>query len=622
MKNRADKIFIIILAMAAVLVLVRCPFSFQQSDEGFYISTVHRLFQGDKLVTDEWHPTQFYSPILLPFYALYRLFVPTGAGVILYFRILMAALSVFMGFFSYRCIKLICISDNGGTAGVADAPGFGASFFAFAAALILMLYSKSNILGPSYNNLCVHFTVLSVLVDRVGDEKSRGKRAALSGFFIALAVLCMPYMAAGIIVYCAVRLTGLVSGRNGDRSILYYISAIALTAVMYLVSFFRLTHIGEIVTNFEYIFKDPEHRNGFFKCFKKTVQSFVSFNSIYVLVFIAAVTVLLLVMSMRREAFRERLFGSGSWALLFIPALCHTLYKGMRRPGYPAIALMVWALPLIAVFFCRGSGGRKRPEKPAGIPQDGEDLPQGPADCRNGDMDRRVAGSCLLFGLFVALSYAGGSDTRLAGTTSGFTLMAFALFICLAQLLNRRERMKAGKTTAVLMYAAVSMILAVMLFQRMMIVVRDADLWKLTSRIDSGVAKGLFTTPEHREQYDRVLALIDELNEKKKDGMIFFTKVLPWAYVCSDLRCGAPTTWRMKLSEGLLESYYKLHPDRIPDVVVILEDDIAAYDTCIFSNKKGEKTPNSNSEKGVLWEYINSEDYEILERDVAKVYMR
>ena len=182
--------------------------------------------------------------------------------------------------------------------------------------------------------------------------------------------------------------------------------------------------------------------------------------------------------------------------------------------------------------------------------------------------------------------------------------------------------MKAGKTTAVLMYAAVSMILAVMLFQRMMIVVRDADLWKLTSRIDSGVAKGLFTTPEHREQYDRVLALIDELNEKKKDGMIFFTKVLPWAYVCSDLRCGAPTTWRMKLSEGLLESYYKLHPDRIPDVVVILEDDIAAYDTCIFSNKKGEKTPNSNSEKGVLWEYINSEDYEILERDVAKVYMR
>ncbi len=572
-KTREDKIYAAVLAFIALILLVRCFFGFQQSDESFYMSLVHRLYLGDKLVSDEWHPTQFYSVILLPFYHIRRLLVKDADGLILYFRILMTGLSVFTGFFAYRSMRKLGTN----------------SFLSFSAAFTVMVFCKSNILGPSYNNLCVCFLTLALFIMTAGDYKEKKSRQLLAGFLVSLSVLCMPYMGISVILYCLVSFIFAV--RKKEPSILYFICGIVATALIYVITAFRLNDIPGIMTGFEYIFKDPEHKKGFMHAFNNTLDSFKSFNNIYVLtVFLCLCAVLLILALIKRQTASKLLFNR--WLpLLTVPALILAFYKGFRNPGYPAIALCVWSLPILILYFT-AAGGQ--------------------------ELLRPQTALFLYFGFSLVLCFAGGSDTRLNGTTNGFTIMALGVFLAFGSVYSQKSAEKREKLPAL----CIIILLSLMLTQRIVIVVRDADLIKLNCRISNGPAAGLFTTKEHCEQYEQVLSLVEGLNRDYKGKTVFYTKILPWAYTCGDLRYGAPTSWRLKLSDPLLLSYYELHPDRIPDLVVILREDIGSFEKCSFNRKKGSADPNKNSLKGDFWEYLNAGGYEIIETDVATMYVR
>ena len=62
----------ITISLIAVILVVRCFYSFCWSDEGFYLSLVHRFWVGDRPFVDEWSGVQLYAVVLLPIYALYR----------------------------------------------------------------------------------------------------------------------------------------------------------------------------------------------------------------------------------------------------------------------------------------------------------------------------------------------------------------------------------------------------------------------------------------------------------------------------------------------------------------------------------------------------------------------
>lgn len=151
------------------------------SDEGLYISHAKRLYFGSHLIIDEWHPTQFYSPILLPFYAAYRFFSGSDDGVIRFFRIVAVLISSVSSILFFIETKK---KFNG--------------FISFCAAALLMVFSRANIAGASYYNLNLHFSVLSfIFVSKA--IKRQGKKAMIcsiaSGVFISLAVLCQAFSA-------------------------------------------------------------------------------------------------------------------------------------------------------------------------------------------------------------------------------------------------------------------------------------------------------------------------------------------------------------------------------------------------------------------------------------------
>ena len=65
---------------------IRAPYGWCFNDEPFIITLAQRLYNGDHLILDEWHPAQVFGPVLLPFYWVFRLFSADNTGILLTFR--------------------------------------------------------------------------------------------------------------------------------------------------------------------------------------------------------------------------------------------------------------------------------------------------------------------------------------------------------------------------------------------------------------------------------------------------------------------------------------------------------------------------------------------------------
>lgn len=571
-KIKVDK-YVILMAVMLVVLLIRSMYSFNQSDESFYMSLVHRMYRGDKLIVDEWHPTQFYTFILLPFYSLYRLIVPGGEGVILYFRIIACLFSFAVALYVYFTIKRLEAAEG---------------FLGFAAAVTVMLYTKSNILGVSYNNACTLFFILSLILLSEKD-KDFSIKGVLSGICAAMAVLCMPYLGAAVVAYA---LACLIMGRRPFD----YMAGLIASAIVYIPVCFPLNNIEGIADSFMYIFADPEHSGGYFHFLKKAWWSFKNFNNRAVLYSFLAFCIILVIYYLLGKSIDAKC-RAVLLLILLAGMLALSCIKGFRNPGYPAIAVTIYSLPIFII-----NGFRHKAT--------------------------RLCNYLLFGGLIVALAYAGGSDTRLNGTTTGFTITAVAAYIAIeAYIKDIKEEwhfsslglMKVIRPAAV---TGILIILSFMLIQRIIIVVRDADLNKLTCRLNDGPGAYLYTTPEHAGEYEDLMEMIDRINADYDADNVFYSRILPWAYLVTDGKCGAPTAWRMELSQGLLEDYYGLHPDRIPDVVVVLNEDVGSFETCSFNRKKGNNNPNENKCEGMLWDYMLSQGYESIKEQRATVYYR
>ena len=184
---------------------------------------------------------------------------------------------------------------------------------------------------------------------------------------------------------------------------------------------------------------------------------------------------------------------------------------------------------------------------------------------------------------------------------------------------------------------------------RIVNIYRDAPLSALTGKIEAGPAKGLYTTEKHLTQYKEVYETLlaycqseDLPDPAAKDdepvsteGMaasreeeagvglntIFISKLLPWGYLCTDLRVGAPTTWRTELGSERLREYYELNPDRIPELVLVLNDEYGTYDTC--GDVEADPNPNAKElPEGFLTEYMKENNYETQETACGILYRK
>ena len=599
---------VLMILMGALILMYRASYSFCYSDETFYFSTTGRFISGDSPFVHEWFPTQMVSLILLPFQAIFRRLTGSYDGLILYFRMLYVIYESLVAFFIFRVIKNRC-----------------SIIAALVAALFFQFYTHLNIATLSYYTISVSMLLVSLLLiwsgykesgytasPEGGASKSPVKRKKsdlpliLSGSALAFSVLSLPTLAAAyfLVVFFVLILSFFLKteGKKLRRVLFLNFCGIVPVAAIVLIYLFCVTGIGGIADNLTYILSDEEHTQGLVYPFKNFFLSvFDVFGRPYVMAEILLAFIGLI------YSFREKL-------KRFIPFLCHPkvnplyvkggilildailfMYAAERgvwpHTGFMGTLLCLFALPLFMA-------------------------------TENDLKQLSLFFTVFLGGLVFSMVFSYSSMCDLYVISIGHNLAAVAgIAFCVRYIDDLRnvsdEKNGFEEHFTYIIYFVLAIALFACMNLRIVNVYRDAPLSQLKYRIDSGVAKGLYTTREHKMEYESLLKCIRE-NADDAGESVLFTKLLPWGYLESGAKCASYTTWRVPLSSERLMEYHEVHPDRVPQVVIVLDDSVGSYESC--GDVEADPEPNLNEREGYVWELINDPSYEMTRYEYCTVF--
>ncbi len=534
-----------LLIFLGILLIWHSRMSFCQSDESFYLSLVHRLWSGDRLILDEWNLSQFYSPLLLPLYALYRAVVPSGEGIYLFARVLQIIISLLCSLLIYRK----CCRETG-------------CFSAFIASALLLLYSRANIPGLSYYNLCLQFSLFS-LICFLSDKKGLW---FTGGIFLSCAVLCNPFLA----IFAALAMIVVCFQPTHNARALYGALGILSSAGTYLVMLLFHGQPAKLLSSLKLMMGDPTHSFTLYNVVRRIASGV--YHYIPPLLFVLTGIGCFFVVRCRRRGTKCIIIQTsylligflllGGVALKAVSSLCFLV-------SVPFTLLM---LPLVVEAYLK----------------------------------RKCFFALALYaeGLMLAAAFSLASNTGFDAMTVGFACSSAGGVLLLFSL---KESSDSGRTKRYvqtgLSVCLCATLLGTFAAHRFLGIYRDAPIAELTERIEEGPAAGLYTTKQHAEEYAAIYSEIQKVYLRyPATHSVLFSKLLPWAYLATDWRCAAMTAWSVPIDDPRLEAYYLDHPK--PDLVFLLAEDTAGYETAPFNNQTGNSHRNANSLKGSFYEEI------------------
>ncbi len=583
-----------ILGIATILLLVRCWFSFCWSDETFYFSTAYRFYQGDSIFQHDWFPTQLSSVMLLPIITAFINLTGSTTGVILFFRICYVIFSLICSIAIFRILRYSY-----------------KEWVSLVCSLMLLFYAHLNIATLSYYTMSVSFYLLSMLCILHYYHTQKKRHLLIGGVLFSLSVLALPTMAVAyfIILFCIVVLVLLVlflplpvyikttiERARLNTVIFYTFLGICIPAVIFLLFLISNVSIQNFINAIPYVLSDEEHITSLTFPIRKF---FIGINEVYGY---AAYAGYFLILVTGLIAFANA-FGKWNNRLLkqllllidFTLFICYFICS-IGHTGYIQTALCLCALP---VFFLT--------------------------------QKRNWYLFFLLYvpGMVFALVYSYSSNGYLYILSLGHFIASIGSTLMLyefTQEMTSQAQSRASKCLVILFTCVILVGLMQTISLRLINVYRDAPLSRLTAQLQSGPAKGLYTTEEHRQMYDTVLQTLnthcqsENLDNPDQNSSIFITKLLPFGYMCTDLRCGSPTTWRTPFNSKRLEDYYTVNPDKIPDLILILNEQYGSYETS--GDVVADPIPNQNELDGYLLDYVTKENYEVIDVGCGVLYKK
>lgn len=224
------------------MLLWKAPWGFGNIDEAFYLTIPMRLLQGDTLVVNEWHMSQFSGILLMPFCFLYQLFFQSNEGILLAFRYLYIAVQLAVSLYIY-----ICIREKRG---------------AWLAVVPFMLYAPFNIMALSYNSMGIQ--MLSAGLATLCWKELNKRKAFVSGLFFAASVLCNPYLVSVYILYAMGVLVQSLFRRESNTAVFRkeiffsFTGGCAVLAIPTVMMLLR-SPVRDILSAIPLILSDPEH---------------------------------------------------------------------------------------------------------------------------------------------------------------------------------------------------------------------------------------------------------------------------------------------------------------------------------------------------------------------------
>ncbi len=527
--------------------LWRAPYGFCFNDEPFCVTLAQRLWLGDGLIVDEWHGVQNFGPVLLPFYALFRLFSGSNEGVLLAFRYVYCFL--WWGVCVFAAERL--------------SRRFPGAWIAF---LYMVLFSPLDYMNLSYTSVGLMAAILLCVFLYELPQDAIWSSCKGIGIFAALWVvftLCVPAMAAAYVLVligapiCAAlekRFCSTVYFRNLASISLKSVIPVGITAAVYLFVFLLSRHpLSQILESIPYLLADPEHSSisfyeSFYAANRGIIDQTTYFFAICVAVFFAGFLDPKKVW--RFPAFFVCAAGFVYYQMQYLQTDMMSFLNGQM------LNIVVLGAAAFALL-------KKRPYKLFLI---------------------FYGGSYLYTILNNYLTNTGMLAVSMTLSIAGMSAVIFIVMLLGEFLESAREKPKACK---VLITALVCIPLLVQISSEAMVRGRrtywDNPLPELTYTIPSGPAKGLKTEIYRAAEYERhcenLTALLGQTDTSGKSFLSCTSA--PYIYLHANLDYATFSAWSFGYGEDLnarILDYQKVNPDKVPDLVYCAsEEDILPF---------------------------------------------
>lgn len=551
------------LLIAGYLYMVRTGLGVP--DESFYVTIPHRLMQGDRLILDDWHVSQFSSFMQYPFVKLFYDRAGSLDGVILYLRYL------YVVFQAVTLAVMYPFFRKYGWGGAAALTVFGG-------------YVPVMLPTLNYYTLCLWPAAIVCTVLFMGKPQKAPVLVVL-GILTALAVLAEPMIGIAYFIYTLFVLTRqlLYKKRPGFlEKESYYVCVkvwgfltvgILIAAAAFLVFLFRGSDPVTTLKAIPYLFNGYEYNfslsGGNIQTLKVVRRALSLYGNIPA-IGIAAVTAAAFVFRKKRTVVRPFILASllvfVLWAL--VNALrgdgnYYALFYGM--PLYlsgPALYLMceehdgkLWT------FWCAGAV------------------------------------------LSVLLDISSAVILGVCGALSGAVTLIW-LFRLIGECVsgsrpNAEERKKSGRAFAVCgAMLSVCLMLSFVGFDVYDDVFRldhnftesdwsfDFTRGKADTLLERGAYKGIKTTSTLAAKYNAMLDDLDEVKENCEGTFLIYDR-FPYAYLYTDCGYATFSAWYVdSFEDDRLLYYYEVYPEKVPQYVYVPDYDPYTYRTDPDAEKK------------------------------------
>lgn len=510
----------------------RCFYSVNTTDEAYYIGTVYRLWFGDGMLCDEWNPTQqMCSFWLYPFYALFRLILGSNDGMILAFRLLYIVFQLFISGYMYGNLKK-----------------FG--YISFFPIFFYLLSTAFNINSLSYNTMA-NSALVALLVTLATMEKPDWKNCIWCGIFASIVVMGNPYAVFAYALYGAacVVVTLLFKKWNRETPVSLQFETffkMSLTAagifVIFLIFTFWHATLERIIKNLPYIVGDQEHVQ---RWNVKISDYFRYFREHYLGAAIVPVAVSAIALFDKKCVKHGAIY----MGLSVVSIFPYMIYHGLISDYVP--------INLVTVPICfLGVTAYVVSEKKL----------------------HRVFYIWYLPAMIYPFIVQITSNTGPLAVSAGFVTAGAASTLLVASWAMEQENSLIKNA----LQGVIVLQLVIMLFLRITYVWVDSPMSQLTTKVERGAAKGLYTTEVVAQYYEEMYDDIDALNMNEDDGFLVVGSE-PLLYLYADRQVASYSTWQVYTNETRLYRYYEIHDGegRFPSVVYCAEADETIFESIL-----------------------------------------
>ena len=520
-RRRQHMIFIALFLLLQAVFVWRSFYGFNTADEMYFIGTSERIFRGEKILIDEWNPTQQLCSFLLhPVYCLIRLILGSTEGIVMASRFLYLIFAAAVTLFLYLRFQR-------------------RGYAAFGPALLFAVFAPFSICAMSYNS--IEFAVLPVILAVLSAKMEHSvPEYMLCGILMAVLVLANPFALILYLFYGILCLVMTVRGKKrGEepeealrfKSFLFMTLGAGILLVLFLMFVFQRGTLAEMLANIPHIIGDSEHQEGYwYKTWRYFYLCFKNYKWMFCALFVIYAATLA-----DKKRYSHSLVYMILASLAVVPYL---IYYGFIfehiTVNYQMLPLAFWCLEAYLVTENR---------------------------------DRRLFYWWYLPAMAFTLIVQYATNTGIVTISVAYSLCSGVGLIFAADWLKEE---KARAKRFVLPALCAGLVIAVQFagtfYLRMTYAWGDERVWDLTEQMKRGPLKDVYTTPEMAVWYGEVLDELDMLELTQEDE-IMVVGVAPWIYLYTEAGCGNYSTWQVHENSTQLYDYYALHPDKFPNVI-------------------------------------------------------